>query len=175
MIERQHPKGIKGNVATAKFPILKDRNTFKGREKRLKYWVGDRAFSLIERLQPFNDSRGSSRNHLMFLHDFDNIDKHRLLLPALSIADSARISAKTIEGRKAIIDGNIIFHLKQFSNGALIAQFKVRNPQDVQDLQLDLTFQVIFRGQPGPLFVVKTLEDTIKVVESVGTEFAHAL
>ncbi|MGB8314741.1 MAG: hypothetical protein WCE69_09670, partial [Aestuariivirga sp.] len=112
---------------------------------------------------------------LSFLHDFDITDKHKLLLPAVSIADSVSIKTDTVENRTVILDGGVHLTLVQFEDGAELARLKVRNPNDVVDVHLHLTFQVIFQGQPGPLFVVQALEDAIDMVEAVAADFAPLL
>lgn len=172
---KQNPSGVEGNTSSMNFPILKDFGTFNGRKAKLKSWVGEAALAKIEKLQPFNDALGWQRNALSFLHDFDIIDKHKLLLPAVSIADSARISADTVENREIVFDGNLTFSLRQFEDGAELARFVVRNPEDVMDMHIHITFQIIFQGQPGPLNVIMCLQDVIARVEEVGSEFQEFL
>ncbi len=170
LVEIHNPAVLAGRTPTLQFPILKDATTFKGRH-HLKDWVGDAPFALIEKLQPFNDMNGWNRNLLMFLHDFDIIDKHRLLLPAVSIADSVKIQPTTVENRTITLDGTLSISLEQLEDGAELGRLRASPLEDVVDLSIHLTFQVIFAGQPGPLFVTKCLEDVIGKVEEVAEEF----
>lgn len=170
---KHNPSGVSGKTSRSNFPILKRADTFKGRKTDLEGCVGSQAFALLEKLQPFNDPKGSNKNLLMFLSDFDNTDKHKLLVPAISISDSVKIIPETVDGREITLDGHTT--LLGFEDGTEIARFKVRNPADVVDLNLSISFDVVFENQPGPLRVLPTLASAIKVVEAVGSEFAPLL
>lgn len=175
LVIKQNPAGVQGNTSAMNFPIIKDPSTFNGRKVKLKKWIGEAALAKIEGLQPFNDARGWNRNLLSFLHDSDIIDKHKLLLPTVSIADSLDVTADSVENRNIVFDGKARLSLVQFKDGAELAQIKPQNLEDVMDMHLHLTFQVIFQDQPGPLFVVQSLEEIIDRVESVGSEFTPLL
>ncbi len=166
---KNHPKKIPGQTTKLVFPIFKNAATFNGRKVDLENWVGQRAFAMLEQLQPFNDARGWDKNPLMFLHEFDIYDKHKLLLPAVSILDSGKINPVPVAGKKALFDGHAV--LLEFKDGAEIARFKVRAPEEMMDMNYSTTINVIFEGQPGPLFVIPTLKRVIEVVEGVGADF----
>lgn len=170
LVQRQNPNGVKEKASVMQFPILKDASTFKGR-KYLKDWVGDAAFRMIEKLQPFNDAKGWQFNNLSFLHDFDIEDKHRLLLPAVSIVNNVQINTATVENRTVALNGQLNLLLVQFEDGAELGRFSPTPIKDVMDMNLRLTFEVIFQGQPGPMSVVKSLEKIIEMIEAIGADF----
>ena len=173
LVLREHPDGLKENTSALNFPILKDAGTFNGRKVRLERWVGHDVTKKLEEIQPFNDERGWNKNPLMFLHDFNNIDKHRLLLPAISVLNSGQIHTETVDNRNVTLNG--FATLLQFEDGAEIARFQVQPPEDLVDMDYRVSFDVIFEGQPGPLRVIPSLERTIEVVEEVISEFEPLL
>ena len=173
LMKKQNPGGVTGNISQANFPIFKDSATFNGRRLKIERWVGALALAILEDLQPFNDPRGWNKNGLMFLHDFDIIDKHRLLLPAISIQDSAEFGADTVDNRTVRVDGAI--RLLKFQDNAEIARFHVTPAEDVIDMHLSATFDIIFEGQPGPMRVIPNLERVIEVVEETSAKLKPLL
>lgn len=173
LLLKKNPGGIAKEISAATFPITREWSTFNGRKKNLEAWVGKPALAMLEGVQPYKSAGGWNKSPLMFLHDFDITDKHKLLLPAVHILNSGEIQTQTVENRTVIFDGSAI--LLALEDNAIIANFKYRTPQDVVDVNYRVTLDVVFEGQPGPLRVVPTLERLIKVVEGVGNDFVPLL
>jgi hypothetical protein len=79
------------------FPITKDSDSFK-RHKLLPY-IDEDAKEVLERLQPYHAEDEPESHSLWRLHRASNIDKHRVLHPAL-----ARIDLSTVKFRPGAID-----------------------------------------------------------------------
>lgn len=130
---------------------------------------------MFERLQPYNTAGGWNKSPLMFLHDFDITDKHKLLLPAVKALDKGEIRTQTVDNRTVVFDGHAILLALELEDNAVIAHLKYRTPQDVVDVDYHPSFDVIFENQPGPMRVTPTLERVIEVVEGVGKDFVPLL
>lgn len=174
LVLRKHPdpKTIK-NQRRIQFPLHSESSGFKGHKPQNEEWVGADALAIVERLQPFNHPKGPNFSILGFLHEFDITDKHRLLLPAIQIMDKGEIHTKTVLNKTVTFDGHAV--LMGFEDNAVIASLKYRTPEDVVDVDYVPSFNVIFKGQPGPMRVVETLEDCIKAVGGVGNEVLRHL
>ena len=170
---KRNPGGNIKNKSSVNFPIIKDATTFNGRKFKIENLVGKEALAMLEGIQPFNDARGWNKNPLMFLHDFNNIDKHQLLLPSVSILNKGRFSHEVVDGKEVKFNAEI--SMMEIDDGAVIARCLATPPEDIVDLNYRVAFDVVFRGQPGPLLVVPSLERVIEVVEGVGADFAPLL
>ena len=165
LVIKQNPGGLPGNASTAQFPIIGQWATFNGR-KNLKDWLGEGAYTVIERLQPYNNPKGKDFSSLMFLHDFDILDKHRLLLPSVTIVEGVETTMNTPIATKY----EAAITLLQFEDNAEFARYKFEVPENVLDVDCRPMFDVVFEGQPGPMRVIPTLQHTIEVVEGVGND-----
>lgn len=162
----------KTDAARATFPLFKDMPGFNGLKKAyLEKWLTGDALKLIERMQPFNAIGGPSKSPLAFLHDFDILDKHKLLLPAIQFLQSSRIQTSGVGGPKDVADIKVEFALTGFDDNTEIARVLVTPAKDIIDVDITPSFGVVFEGQPGPLFIAPTLEHCIEVVEGVGNDF----
>ena len=173
LLLKKNTGGLTKGTSDATFPITREWATFNGRKKKLEGWVGQQALAMLEGLQPYKSAGGWNKSPLMFLHDFDITDKHKLLLPAVHILNSGQIQTQTVENRTVIFDGSAV--LLALEDNAIIANLKYRTPQDVVDVNYHVALDVVFEGQPGPLRVVPTLERLIEVVEGVGNDFIPLL
>lgn len=162
LVTKQNPDGLPGNTSTAQFPIVGQWATFNGR-KNLKDWLGEEAYTVVEQLQPYNNPKGKSFSSLMFLHDFDILDKHRLLLPSVTIVEGIKTTMNTPIATRY----QATLALLQFEDNAEFARYKFEVPENVVDVDCRPTFDVVFEGQPGPMRVIPTLHRTIEVVEGV--------
>jgi hypothetical protein len=166
----------KPGAARATFPLFKDWPGFNGLKKaNLEQWLTDDALALVEKLQPFNATGGPNKSPLAFLHDFDIMDKHKLLLPAIQFLQSSRIQTFGVGGPKDVADIKVTVTLSGFDDNAELARVLVTPAKDIVDVDITPSFSVVFDGQPGPLYVIPTLERCIEVVETVGNDFTPLL
>lgn len=173
LVLKNNSGGIKENTSSISFPILREASTFNGRRVNLERWVGKKALAMLEAIQPYKTPGGCSSSPLLFLHDRDIFDKHKLLLPTIQVFKETTINVTPREGCKPFYDAFI--NLVDLEDNAIIGRVRVHVPQDVVDVDYHPSFDVIFKGQISRLRVVPTLKDMIEMVEGIGKDFLPLL
>ena len=157
-----------GTLAHAYFPTGKDRQGFiKTRDGYMKGAPAD-ALRMVEELEPYDGGKHSIRA----LHDLDILDKHKLLIPALSRLRVNRVDI-SFEGKTYSLgvtdfqpdsDGLIFTALFDIS-GATLHQFKVER-------NFHPSFEVVF-GKGQPLEGQSIVETLVKLTD-VAKRFVKA-
>jgi hypothetical protein len=162
----ENPNGVADT--TASFPILRDRGTFKGRKAKIERWIGQRAATMVENMQPYQGA-GPDKNPFLFIHSCDITDKHKLLVPFVGITEHGEIALKPGEFNTPSIRTEFLGG--PLENGTILATITVSPPEGVVDVDFNPTLGIVFETDPIAHIVLPSLEMLIFVVESVGTEF----
>ena len=168
----QHPGAPPADHWNANFPIYKLLGSFLKKKKLTEELIGPEAAAIVERLQPYQ-IRNPEDAVLWFLHEADVKDKHRLLVPSLSLLHKGH--CQTI-ARLPQVEFNLRSNLilqDRLHDGAVMATFVIEPPHSVVDVnlvqaQLGISIE---RGPGQVLSVEKALSAAIDEVESVPSQF----
>jgi hypothetical protein len=170
LIRIKHPDGIIKNASKAKFPITRDAAYFNSWRKNLEDWLGPAVTKMIENMQPYQ-GLGPSRNGLLFLHQRDIEDKHKLLLPLLWITEEFQFKYKFC-GSDFSPRVHREFHAPKPQGEAVLVTITVDPPDAIEELYYDLSLGVLFDTDPVAHLVVSSIHGLFEVVGWVLADFA---
>lgn len=172
---KQNPTGTVEKEWSAGFPIHRTQSGFNRRKPDLEQWIGPRALAMIEQMQPFKlpDLKESS---LLFLHDCDISDKHRLLLPSIAHLSGADI--RTVPTSRAVgtmIGNHWQMHFGRFEDKAVLATVRFTPPDAIASVELRPAIRVVLGASPAIKPATQILDGLIQVVEAIGADLAPLL
>jgi hypothetical protein len=168
----KHQDGKIRKESTAIFPILKDPTTFKGQKADLEDWVGTAALAKLESMQPYQHP-GTEDNGLLFIHEGDIADKHKLLLPTFQLLNSGGHSAQT-SPNWTTAKSHFVLMLGPFEDGAVMAEVSFVPPDAIVDVNFNPTLGVAFKPD-ARIFVLDTLAILRNRVQGMEAEFLPLL
>lgn len=165
----KYPNGTNTWSPDAAFPITRHKHIFESRKPRLEQWVGKNVTEMLENMQPYQGA-GPDKNALLFIHEWDITDKHKLLVPLVWIAEQGELTFER-GGKHPSPAIHTTFHAARMENDAVIATIKVSPPDAVMDVDFNPTLGIVFETDPIAHIVIPALESLIGVVESVIKDF----
>jgi hypothetical protein len=132
-----------GNPKNTYFPTGINRDEFEAELRRKMKGASPEALRLVEELEPYDGGKNSIRA----LHDLDILDKHKLLVPTLSLLHVQRMSV--FLGEKEISLGGTDFQADE-SGTEFVAMIESPGEAELKFGQnFDATFEIVFgKGQP---------------------------
>lgn len=166
----KHPHGVKG-ASSANFPILRDPNTFKSRKSNLENWVGKGVAAMLENMQPYQGA-GPDKNGLLFIHECDITDKHKLLVPLAGIAERGELVLKRGNDHPSPHVHTELLNVPM-EDGAVIARITVAPAESVMDVDFNPTIGIILNPDGVREDVMfPSLADLLEILASVYGDFA---
>jgi len=168
----KHPTGSPQGATHAMFPIYRDVNTFKGKKYQIEEWVGQDITAMLERMQPFASKLDP--HPLLFIHENNIEDKHKLLIPVLGAVRSAQTLIKTKPGSSPP-EFKVTQGPNALVNGAELGRLIVKSPESVVDVYYSPSVRVCLERKAVMFEVVPTLGKLIKDVEKTTDFLADSL
>ena len=148
------------------FPIFKDAGLFRVGVKTKLRGVSDEMLAKVEAVQPFQLSPERVTKHaLWLLHDLNNMDKHRLILPVVTAFQQAT--------PLAVSAGAEIRIAPSAEHGAVILHVIPAKPTLELEMKLLLAYRVSIQVENTAFEIGQLTHDLGLQVQDVGLRFAE--
>lgn len=174
LVLRRHSGKEPPGAFKAGFPVYRDPARFLKKKAEIENFVGPDALAVLEWLQPFN-TETPLLDAFAFLHKYDIIDKHRLLVPSVGMVEEGQVSIKVRERTTNPTYDARFIHQERLHDGAVLCTIVLHSTDNVVDVNfVAKRIALFFRHDDGSTVrAISGLKSVIGYVERVPLRFPN--